>query len=346
VRAGGAGLSLKPVQAPLSELLRAALQRRRPLLAALDAEQTDCYRLLHGAVEGCPGLSIDRYGSLLLLQTWGLALEPGQIKVARESVEAALTVPLQAVWNCRTGKGQDFSRYFEFDSEGPFSGCELGLYYDVRPRHRGIDPLLFCDLRVGRRMVLERAESKRVLNLFSYTCGLGIAAASGGCSQVTNVDFSSSSLAIGRGNAERNDISSETFATLHADVLPTLRQFAGLPVKGRASRRRDFVRVEPQQFDLVLLDPPAWSRGPFGAVDVVRDYQALFKPALLATRPGGSLLVTNNSARVACDDWIDVLQRCANKAGRPIRDLQLLPPEADFPSSDGRHPLKIALVEV
>ena len=95
-----------------------------------------------------------------------------------------------------------------------------------------------------------------------------------------------------------------------------------------------------------MTDSPAWSKGSFGAVDVVRDYPSLFKPALLATRPGGVMLVTNNSARVVKEDWLDVLQRCADKAGRPIRDLDWLLPESDFPSSDGRHPLKMAWLQV
>ncbi|PKL80352.1 MAG: SAM-dependent methyltransferase, partial [Candidatus Melainabacteria bacterium HGW-Melainabacteria-1] len=72
----------------------------------------------------------------------------------------------------------------------------------------------------------------------------------------------------------------------------------------------------------------------------------LLKPALLATAPGGSLLCTNNVAAVDLDGWLDQLQRCAAKAGRPLMGCDVLAPEADFPSRDGRHPLKIALLQL
>src|SRR4029079_11623229 len=78
---------------------------------------------------------------------------------------------------------------------------ELGVPYDARPRHRGQDPLLFLDLRVVRRRVLELARGRSVLNLFAYTCGVGVAAARAGAAEVWNVDFAASALDVGRRNA-------------------------------------------------------------------------------------------------------------------------------------------------
>jgi 23S rRNA (cytosine1962-C5)-methyltransferase len=88
---------------------------------------------------------------------------------------------------------------------------------------------------------------------------------------------------------------------------------------------------------------PAWSKGPFGAVDVERDYAALFKPALLATAPGGTVIATNHVASVVLEDWIAALRRAAEKAGRPLADIETLAPDEDFPTRDGRAPLKIAV---
>ena len=76
---------------------------------------------------------------------------------------------------------------------------------------------------------------------------------------------------------------------------------------------------------------------------MVRDYQSLFKPAVLATRPGGTVLATNHVSTVEMDEWSEALERCARKAGRELASMQVLAPEADFPSPDGRHPLKIVL---
>jgi 23S rRNA (cytosine1962-C5)-methyltransferase len=81
-------------------------------------------------------------------------------------------------------------------------------------------------------------------------------------------------------------------------------------------------------------------------VDLVNDYPALFKPALLSTAEGGTLICCNNVAEVERDAWLDQLQRSARKAGREIREAEWIMPEADFPSPDGKPPLKIALLRV
>ncbi len=83
------------------------------------------------------------------------------------------------MWNHRgSGAGRSFASHCPDPPGDPdaWRGRELGLHYDVRPRHRGQDPLLFLDLRAGRRRLLQRSEGCTVLNLFSYTCGIGVAA--------------------------------------------------------------------------------------------------------------------------------------------------------------------------
>ena len=187
-------------------------------------------------------------------------------------------------WNHRGEKGP-YQRFHETDDERLHSpvGHELGLAYDVRPRHRGKDPLLFLDLRAGRRRVKAMAEGKKVLNLFAYTCGVGVAAAAGGAKEALNVDFAKSALDVGERNGRLNQLDPKVFRVLQEDAIPIMRQLAGLPMKGRAARIRRYTKVPARTFDLVVLDPPRWAKSPFGAVDVVRDYASLFKPAVLST---------------------------------------------------------------
>ncbi|MBA2321964.1 MAG: class I SAM-dependent methyltransferase [Deltaproteobacteria bacterium] len=222
-------------------------------------------------------------------------------------------------------------------------GMERGLTVDVRPRHRGNDPLLFLDFRAGRRWLRDHCRDATVLNLFSYTGTAGLAAIAGGAFEVWNVDFARSALDVAAANAERNGQSDRT-RLICADAFAVMRQLAGLKVDTR--RRRDFPRFAPRTFDVVVLDPPTWATSPFGTVDLVRDYPSVFKPALLATRPGGAMLVTNHVPSVDAADWHAVLRRSAEKAKRPLRSLTAIPPEADFPSPDGRFPLKMAWLEV
>ena len=107
-----------------------------------------------------------------------------------------------------------------------------------------------------------------------------------------------------------------------------------------------FPRLEPRTFDLVFLDPPRYAKSPFGVVDLVNDYAALFKPALLSTLEGGTLICCNNVAEVSREGWLDLLERSARKAGRGINGVEWIEPEADFPSSDGQAPLKMVLLRV
>lgn len=340
--------------AELETLLRSALERREALIQALHAEGTDCYRLFHGVAEGREALTIDRYGPVILVQTWSDALDVDSLDLIARLYGDRFDASV--VWNHRGrsergAEGQPLPPSDDL-ADAPI-GHELGVAYDVRPRHRGQDPLLFLDIRAGRRWVRANADGLEVLNLFAYTCGFGVCAAVAGASTVWNVDFARSALDVGLRNAALNGVPADRFRVIEEDVLPVVRQLAGLPIgvrRGRHGRLKGVSHAprvfRPRLFDLVILDPPGWSTGPYGAVDVVRDYQGLFKPALLCTRPGGRILATNHSARVELDAWVDVLHRCAEKAGRPIREVEIIKPEADFPSFDEQPPLKMAMLQV
>ena len=331
----------------IRELLENALLARRTLLEQLHEEGTDCYRLFHGAVEGIPGCTIDRYGPILLVQTWRAPLPPATLESIASTVNTTLNLPLHTVWNHRAdSRGGGPPAFPTWHDPGPLPEClgrELGLTYDVRPRHRGTDPLLFLDFRTGRRRI-QKARASTVLNLFAYTCGAGIVAAAAGAREVWNVDFSPGALTFGSRNAALNGLTvGQGFRIIREDVFPVVRQLAGLPIGGRRSiRRRRPLVVAPQAFDLVILDPPRWAKSAFGTVDVIRDYASLFKPAVLSTRPGGAILATNNVASVNPDEWSDTMVRCARKIGRSVHNVEFLSPEADFPSPDARPATKIA----
>ena len=333
---------------PLLDAVAAAIDRRAALLARLGEEGTDACRLFHGIAEGEPGLTIDRYGPLLLVQTFRAPLSHDEAEQLGRGVAALLGAELLCVANHR---GPDH-RSAGAQAHAPAAAAlqehvchERGLGFLVQARHRGQDPWLFLDLRAARREVAALATGRRVLNLFAYTCGVGVAAAAAGAHSVVNVDFAQSALAIGARNAALNGVAGDRFRTLQSDCIPVLRQLAQLPVQ-RRGRARPFAKIAPQEFDLVVLDPPRWAKGPFGAVDVVRDYGSLFKPCVLTLADGGVVIATNHVPEVAAADWCDGLRRCAQKAGRPLRDLELLPPDADFPAFDGRPPLKVAVCRV
>lgn len=328
----------------LKNLISQAWQNRSDLKAQWHEEKTDCYRIFHGTNEGLPGATLDRYGPLLILQTFHQAVTNDELAQIHEF--AAEELPdLHLVYNDRS---RDNSRIQTMSSDAhqldsqPMEANELGVKYRVQGRHQGQDPWLFLDLRAGRRYIKAQSEGKTVLNLFSYTCGIGIAAGVGGAKRVVNVDFAESSLAVGIENASLNNLQQVKF--IQSDVFPAIKQFANLPISVRRGKKLPkYPKHKPEQFDLVFLDPPRWAKSAFGNVDLIRDYQSLFKPSLLATKDGGQLICCNNVAQVDRDEWIESLKRCAIKIGRPLKRIEILLPDADFPSPDGNPPLKIAI---
>ncbi|AIC22394.1 MULTISPECIES: class I SAM-dependent rRNA methyltransferase [Pseudomonas] len=335
----------------LNQALRAALDHRQDLLAELHQQGTDCYRLFHGSQEGAGGLTIDRYGPQLLVQSFHQTLEREALLQLHETVQKQLGLDTLLVYNDRSRGNSRIDREdpvyrAEEQALQDLVGHEWGLNYRVRGRHAGQDPLLFLDLRNARGWVKAHSAGKSVLNLFAYTCGVGLSAAAGGAREVCNLDFAEGNLAVGRENGQLNP-QLPAMQFVQSDYFPAIRQLAGLPITQRRGQKLPgYPRLEQRQYDLVLLDPPAWAKSAFGTVDLLRDYQSLLKPALLATADNGVLICCNNLAKVTLDDWREQVLRCAEKAGRPVREWQVLTPGRDFPSMDQQPPLKTLILHL
>lgn len=335
----------------LDQALRAALATRENLLADLHAQGTDCYRLFHGSQEGAPGLTVDRYGPQLLVQSFHQPLAASDLHYIIDSVETHLGQTLLPVYNDRSKGNSRIDRdpsLFQADDAAleDMVGREWGLNYRVRGRHAGQDPLLFLDLRNARGWIKTNSAGKSVLNLFAYTCGVGLCAAAGGAREVSNLDFAQGNLAVGRENGALNP-ELPVMQFIQSDYFPAIRQLADLPISSRRGQKLpSYPRLQPRQFDLVFLDPPAWAKSAFGTVDLLRDYQSLLKPALLATADGGTLVCSNNLAKVEMNDWRTQVLRCAEKLGRPVQDCQVIVPAPDFPSQDANPPLKTLILHL
>ena len=335
----------------LIQALSVALDNRQSLLAQLHQQRTDCYRLFHGSQEGASGLTIDRYGPQLLVQSFHTRLERDALLELHATVDARLNLDTLLVYNDRSQGNSRIDRddavYQAEDAAlQDLIGHEWGLNYRVRGRHAGQDPLLFLDLRNTRGWVKQHSAGKSVLNLFAYTCGVGLSAAAGGAREVCNLDFAEGNLAVGRENGALNP-QLPKMEFIQSDYFPAIRQMAGLPIAQRRGHKLpDYVKLDQRQYDLVLLDPPAWAKSAFGTVDLLRDYQSLLKPALLTTAENGVLICCNNLAKVSMDDWREQVLRCAEKAGRPVREWSVMTPGRDFPSLDQQPPLKTLILQL
>lgn len=335
----------------LSDALARALAARADLITHLGATGTDCYRLFHGTVEGLPGVTVDRYGDLLLVQSFHVPLSPASLAELEAWYRTHHPVFTDVVFNDRSVPYSRIRNGLEDGvrevAERERTIQELGVRYQLRARHGGQDPWLFLDLRAARRHVQQTAAGKSVLNLFAYTCGVGVCAAKAGATRVLNVDFAHSGLAVGRSNAALNGVE-DRVQFLESDFFPAARQLAGLGLP-RARHGHNLpvtAAVEPESFDLVFLDPPPYAKSAFGIVDLVQDYGGVFKPSLLATREGGEIVCCHNVAGVDVGDWVKALEGGVRRNRRSLRRVDVITPDLDFPSPDGRPPLKIAVLGV
>jgi 23S rRNA (cytosine1962-C5)-methyltransferase len=172
---------------------------------------------------------------------------------------------------------------------------------------------LFVDQRENRRFV-RQLKPKRLLNCFAYTCSFSVAAASVGA-QTVNVDLSKKSLQRGRQNFALNELSTNGHQFIADDVRPVLRRLA----------RRD------EKFDMIVLDPPTFSRTKGGAAfHVEKDFEELIVAALeIADRESKILLSTN--CETLHEQALERMARYALKLSRRSGAFHRQPPPVDFP---------------
>ncbi len=212
--------------ASLEAALEAAWERRAALH---DDPDTDVYRIFDGLHEGLKGWTVDRYGPVAFCRNYKGPhgdTEADLIAWCRNRFEAVVVAdgPLRDVHGTLPR---------------PLIVREDELIFEI-DLQRGHNTGLFADARLVRRWLRDQREGLRVLNLFSYTCSLGAAAAAGGARSVTNVDAVPSALDRGRANFEHNGLPADTRSFLRSEVFDFLR---------RAIRRGE-------TWDLVIADPP------------------------------------------------------------------------------------------
>ena len=329
----------------LTSLLETAWQHRQSFLQQMHQESTDCYRLFHGSVEGFMGLTVDRYGNNLLIQSFHQSLSADEINTISDFYQKVISNVNNHFYHNRSKDAESKQRQCLIGNSLQTQISEAGLHYYCDMQHSGQDPLLFLDFRAARRKVRQISHNKSVLNCFSFSCGIGIAAAAGQASRVHNVDFSSSALSAGEKSLALNALDQAQTQFIKEDYFLAVRQMAGLSLPVRQQRGMKGIKRYPQQsFDLVVLDPPRWSKSRFGTVDLIRDYNSVFKPALLATKPQGQILCTNNVAQVDKQIWLDNIQRCCEKNAYKINRIEFIDVDEDFPSFDNNTPLKQVLL--
>lgn len=321
-----------PSPARLSELLQSALDRRSPL----DRQGTTLYRLVHKLGDGLPGVAVDRLSDVLVLHVF--AGDVDEQAVARALLDVLPST--RAVYVKRHPREAGRLALGGLDQLAPplpllgepqpeVAAKENGLCFLLRPSN-GLSYGLFPDMREVRGWVQRHARDRSVLNLFAYTCGFGVAALRGGARRVLNLDLSRPMLEWGKESYALNDLPVDPRDFVYGDASDWLKRFA----------RRG------ETFDMVILDPPSFSRGPAGALSVERVYARLVAGTARVVAPGGLLLAATNHAGLSTSRFEALLRAGIQDAGRDGRVARTWhEPAVDFPRPAGGQPaLKVAAV--
>lgn len=292
----------------LSEALR--LRKALQLTGRAD---NNIYRLVHGEGDRLPGLVIDVYGKTAVMQAHSVGMHMSREQIADALIEASeglienvyykseTTLPFKADLHQENGflRGHD---------EGNVA-VENGLKFHI-DWLRGQKTGFFVDQRENRSLLEHYAKGRNVLNMFCYTGGFSVYAMRGGANLVHSVDSSAKAIDLTRANAEMNfpgDARHEAFAE---DAFKFLEQ-AG------------------SNYDLIVLDPPAFAKHKDALPRALKGYTRLNAIAFRKIKPGGIVFTFSCSQAVNKDQFRLAVFTAAAQSGRHVRILHQLHQPAD-----------------
>lgn len=297
----------------LTEQLDLALTSRQSLIDD-DPKHEGAFRLFNGFYEGCRHLAIDLYAHTAVIHNYAKVPADGEsaVAIARQFIMIRLPWVTAILLKTRKGASAEAKNgILIYGDKLSTSVREHGVRYAV-DLTLNRDASLYLDTRDLRRWLIENCEGKSVLNTFAYTGSLGVAAMAGGATQVVQTDLSKKFLNLGK-----------TSYTLN-----------GYPIHKKEFIARDFFSVIKQlkndgvRFDVVVLDPPFFSKTGKGKVDLAENIGRLINRLRPLVTEGGKLIAINNALFVSGRDYEKELKGLAGH--RFVRFVESIDVPFDF----------------
>ena len=275
----------------------------------------DIYRLVHGEGDQLPGLIIDVYGQTAVMQAHSVGMHCCRQEIAEALIEACegevkhvyykseTTLPYKADLHQENG--------FLVGGDETNVATENGLKFHI-DWLKGQKTGFFIDQRENRKLLESYSKGKSVLNMFCYTGGFSIYAMRGGATQVHSVDSSSKAIDLTRENAELNFPGDNRHEAFAEDAFKFLEKAGG-------------------DYDLVILDPPAFAKHKGALHNALKGYTRLNSIAFQKIRKGGIVFTFSCSQAVNKDQFRLAVFTAAAQSGRHVRILHQIHQPADHP---------------
>ena len=299
-------------------LLRA--YQLRDAFGLTQSARTNCYRLVHGEGDGLPGLIIDYYDGVCVLQAHSVGMFRAKTAIC-EALKTVYGERLKAVYDKSSGTapfkaGLELVDGYLYKADGFVPSkdelvvLENGNKFLVNWQE-GQKTGFFLDQRENRAAVGRLAEGRHVLNLFCYTGGFSVYALAGGAAHVDSVDSSQRAMDIVDRNVALNGFTPDRHTSYCADAI-------------------DFIKKVPDgAYDLVIVDPPAFAKHRGALKNALRAYQRLNAAAIAKVAPGGFVFTFSCSQVVDKEAFALAVFSAAAESGRSVRILDRLNQPAD-----------------
>ncbi|MEL6140553.1 MAG: class I SAM-dependent rRNA methyltransferase [Bacteroidota bacterium] len=279
------------------------------------------YRLIHGAGDGLPGLIIDIYGKVAVVQCHSI----GMFRERQQIASALCKVfgeELEMIYN-RSGRTLSSNFQTEEKMEGILWGSAPADQMVIENGHQfqvnvetGQKTGFFLDQRDNRSLLACYAEGQQVLNTFCYTGGFSVYALKAGAKQVTSVDISAKAMALTEANVALNG---NNLAARHLSITADVMQY--------------FKEESNEHYDIVVVDPPAFAKNRGARHRAVQAYKRLNIMALRRLRPGGLLFTFSCSQVVDRELFHHTIVAAGLESGRSASVLHHLSQGGDHPTN-------------
>ena len=278
-----------------------------------DSENTNCYRLVHGEGDNLPGLIIDHYDGVCVLQAHSVGMFRAKKQIC-EALKKVYGPDLKAVYDKSSGTAPfkagleliDGYMYRREDfNDDEQTVLENGHKFIVNWTE-GQKTGFFLDQRDNRALVGSVARGRNVLNLFCYTGGFSIYALAGGAVHVDSVDSSKKAMMMVDRNVALNGFDESKHTSLCCDAI-------------------DYLKNAPEaKYDLMIVDPPAFAKHRGSLKNALRAYQRLNAAAISKVAPGGLVFTYSCSQVVDKEAFALAVFSAAAQTGRSVRILDRL----------------------